>query len=227
MIGFWQHLRENFSLLCKRPLDVFAPALFSIVLATLLNFNLGSLQGETKEYVFELVQILILFFSLELCLASAFVAEKEDDAYTRLRSQSKSIYTWFFAKWCTTYIQVLLICFFAGLAIAFFTNTEPSFLKWQFSLATVMLGGGLASLGLLLKSISMQSRLSRVVFSLLYYPLASPALLAYSNITELYRLDAFSELNSWLTLLSGVTLLYIASGCFLFGELNKPAELES
>ena len=223
MISFRQHLQVHFKLFFKRPLDVLAPALFSIILATLLNFNLGSLDGENKEYVFELIQVLVVFLSLELCLANSFAAENEDKAFLRLRVHSKSVYSWFAAKWLFAFMQTLCICFIASLAIGFFSNSMPAFLRWQFFVATILICGGLASIGILLKSLSIESRLSRIVFSLLYYPLASPALLAYSNITELYRLSAFSELNSWLSLLSGMTLLYIASGCFLFGELNKPA----
>jgi|GEM_PF-5129039 len=224
MISFKQHLLANFRLLFKRPLDILAPALFSIILATLLNFNLGSLEGDNKDYVFELIQVLVVFLSLELCLANSFAAESEDQAFTRLRVHSESVYSWFCAKWLFTFLQALCICLITNLAIGFFSNTAPVFLRWQFFAATLLLCGGLASMGILLRSLAIESRLSRIVFSLLYYPLASPALLAYSNITELYRLSAYAELNSWLSLLSGMTLLYIASGCFLFGELNKPAE---
>ncbi len=224
MISFQQHLRSHFKLFFKRPLDILAPALFSIILATLLNFNLGSLEGENKAYVLELIQVLVIFLSLELCLANAFSAESEDQAFTYLRTHTQSVYGWFLAKWLFTFAQVLCICFLANLAIGFFSNATPTIFRWQFLLATLLLCCGLGSLGLLLRSIAFESRLSRIVFSLLYYPIASPALLAYSNITELYRLSAFSELNSWLSLLSGVTLLYIAAGCFLFGELNRPSE---
>jgi heme exporter protein B len=93
--------------------------------------------------------------------------------------------------------------------------------------ATVVFGGtvGFAALGTLVSAMLVQSRLRDVLLPLVLYPLAVPLVIAGVKATRLlFEGGGWVEIGTWLKVLGGMDVIFLAAGWTTFGWVLRAVE---
>ena len=109
------------------------------------------------------------------------------------------------------------------LGFAAFVNQSPSqpLFSWVVVGVAAMALAGLAALGVLLSAMTLKANARQILYPLLYFPLATPVLLAAVQSSQLYLSSGqiTADVRAWLGLLLGFDVIYITLGALLFTEL--------
>ena len=109
-----------------------SPLLFSVTVLLLFFFAAGRVEDEQAIAMFITQTLLTTFLALQLSFMRSFEAESQDKVYDLLRSYPIDPSAWYLAKYLSTGLAAILVCF-ATLGISLFFNAESNveLFKWE------------------------------------------------------------------------------------------------
>ena len=200
-----------------------SPLFFGLTLLVLFSFAFADLPPEWEANAFVSTTTVTAFLSLQLAFARAFEIEESDRLFDYLRSYPISGNAWFLAKFCHVLtISAVSVVPVIALASIFFGKAAQMAITWQFSLTIAGVFVGLASIGVLLATITLRTNAKQILFPLLYFPLVSPILIAAVESAKL-GLDAGGANRSveWLCLVGIFDLVYFMLGIIFFEDMVR------
>ena len=156
-----------------------------------------------------------LCFAGTLGLTRSFALEHENDALSALLLSPLDRSAIFFGKTLANWLFTLLLALVLIPVAAFFFNLNP--FRWAL-LGVVLLGTlGYSLCGTFLAAITSRLHNRELFLPLLLFPVIIPLLLAVIRATSaVLNGGAAGELGTWLLMLSGYDMLFIAAGLLLF-----------
>ena len=175
-------------------------------------------------FAFHLMMI-INFLGMQIILLRVFALEKQDARYEVLRSLLIKPENMYLSKVCKSVAE--------GIPLVTLTLVETLVWNPKISLSfTIVLSLflllffvilGLSALGVLLSGLSLGVDGRDILFSITYFPLTIPLLLANIKIQEaIFSLDVLTDLLPWISILIGFNLIYLTLGFMLSSEVLKP-----
>ncbi len=206
---------------------VISPLLFSMVILVVIAFTFGEPAPELRPSAFIAQVFLSLILATQTALSRAFEPEHQDRAFDLLRAAPLSPSALFLAKLAVVLMQgasilvpsIAVSALFCGVALP----PERLLAFGGLSLLTV---AGLGSLGVTLAAMTLKAHARTVLFPLLYFPLATPLLLAATQggiaiIAPESMVAADTMISGWITVSISANLIFLTLGILLFGELVK------
>lgn len=204
-----------------------SPLLFAMVILVVVAFTFGEPAPESRPAAFIAQVFLSLVLATQTALARAFDPEQQDRAFDLLRASPVSPTSIFLAKLAVVVMQgatilvpsVAVSALFCGVAL------PPDRLA-AFAGLSLLTVAGLGSLGVTLAAMTLKAHARTVLFPLLYFPLATPLLLAGTQggiaiIAPETIYSAGATVNGWVTIAASTNLIFLSLGILLFGELVK------
>jgi heme exporter protein B len=204
-----------------------SPLLFAMVILVVVAFTFGEPAPESRPAAFIAQVFLSLVLATQTALARAFDPEQQDRAFDLLRASPVSPTSIFLAKLAVVVMQgatilvpsVAVSALFCGVAL------PPDRLA-AFAGLCLLSVAGLGSLGVTLAAMTLKAHARTVLFPLLYFPLATPLLLAGTQggiaiIAPETIASAGATVNGWVTIAASTNLIFLTLGILLFGELVK------
>lgn len=202
-----------------------SPLLFSTTVLLLFFFAAGRVEDEQVVTMFITQTLLTTFLALQLSFMRSFEAESQDRVYDLLRSYPINPSAWYLAKYLSTCLAALLVCF-ATLGLSLFFNAESNIelFHWELLVVLSVAISGLVSIGILLAQLTLGAKSKQILYPIIYFPLTSPVLLgavesARSILNKGESLDAL--MSSWLGLLGVFSIIYFTLGILFFEEVAK------
>ena len=102
-------------------------------------------------------------------------------------------------------------------------NLAPS---WGSLLLILLTTHSMASLGILLATMTLRINARQILFPILYFPLTTPIILAAVNSTLLYleKREINEAIQGWIGLLCLFDVIYLTLGILLFSEIVEESE---
>jgi heme exporter protein B len=204
-----------------------SPLLFAMVILVVVAFTFGEPAPESRPAAFIAQVFLSLVLATQTALARAFDPEQQDRAFDLLRASPVSPTSIFLAKLAVVVMQgatilvpsVAVSALFCGVAL-------PADRLMAFAGLSLLTVAGLGSLGVTLAAMTLKAHARAVLFPLLYFPLATPLLLAGTQggiaiIAPETIYSAGATVNGWVTIAASTNLIFLSLGILLFGELVK------
>ena len=193
--------------------------LFALTILFLFAFALGDLEENVKVQVLTAEFFLCSFFVLQITHLRIFAAEEEDKAVDIIQSYPTDMSTYYIAKVLLAVLLSALIIFpFLGLMVLL--HGFPA-LTGKFALIATLSIVSLSTLGVLLSWMTQKASGRELLFPLLYFPLAVPVLLSAVQASFcLWGLAPEAMFLKWLSLLSGLCVIYFTLGFLLFEEIT-------
>lgn len=204
-----------------------SPLLFAMVILVVVAFTFGEPAPESRPAAFIAQVFLSLVLATQTALARAFDPEQQDRAFDLLRASPVSPTSIFLAKLAVVVMQgatilvpsVAVSALFCGVAL-------PADRLMAFAGLSLLTVAGLGSLGVTLAAMTLKAHARTVLFPLLYFPLATPLLLAGTQggiaiIAPETIYSAGATVNGWVTIAASTNLIFLSLGILLFGELVK------
>ncbi len=200
-----------------------SPILFATTVLLLFSFAFGEVDASFGLKLFIAETFLTLLMTLQLTFARLFEPEREDRAFDLIRTYPISYSAWYLGK----YVVVMMVGTLTILPAIVIANllhnptSGASFFSWPMLSIILTSLGGLAALGVLLTAVVQKSQAKQVLYPILYFPLATPVLLAGVEAAFFYmENNAFGKtLESWGGLLLAFQIIYFTLGILLFPEL--------
>ncbi len=194
--------------------NLVSTVVFALMLVFIFSFSL-QLADLDLNTVYAPVLWVIILFSSTLGMDRAFLREKENDVIEALLLASGECSSIFFAKFFGNLTLLFLVELIVVPLYTVFTGYSSSSNILLF-LATLLLGSwGLALIGTMINSITVQLRSSRVLLPILMFPLAVPLLIAVIESTN-SALKAGSGSEGWLYFLIIFDLIFVIIPLILF-----------
>ncbi len=202
-----------------------SPILFAITVLLLFSFAFGDVADNFKLKLFLAETYLTLFMTLQLSFARLFEPEREDRAFDLIRTCPVSYSAWYLGKY-TVVMLVGIATVLPAMVIANFfhhptSSAQISFFSWPMLLIATSVLSGLAALGVLLTAVVMKSQAKQILYPILYFPLATPVLLAGIEASQFYMENGTlgQTMQSWGGILLAFQIIYFTLGILLFPEL--------
>jgi heme exporter protein B len=200
-----------------------SPLLFAATMLILFSFAVGEVSNEIVIKIHLAQTFLTMMLALQTSFSRIFDPDERDRVFELLQTYPLNHYAWFLGK----YFLVLLL----GLSIVVPTMIFSGILHdsptihllnpMVFLVAGLSLIG-LVALGVLLSALTLKASGKEVLFPLLYFPLATPILLAAVQSSANF-LDPNIQTApwQWVGLLCSFDVVYFTLGLLLFGELAE------
>ncbi|MEY4632076.1 MAG: heme exporter protein CcmB [Pseudomonadota bacterium] len=204
-----------------------SPLLFALVILVMLAFTFGEPPAENRPAAFVAQVFLSLVLATQTALARAFDPEQQDRAFDLLRASPVDPAAIFMAKLLVVLLQGVSILVPATVVSALFCGLEvPGAALVKFSGLSLLTITGLGSLGVTLAAMTLKAHARTVLFPLLYFPLATPLLLAGTQggiaiISPESVPVAGAMAGSWVVVSLAANTIFLTLGILLFGELVK------
>ncbi len=207
-----------------------SPLLFAMVILVVVAFTFGEPAPESRPAAFIAQVFLSLVLATQTALARAFDPEQQDGAFDLLRTAPVAPGSIYLAKLLVVVMQGATILVPSIAVSALFCGISPppdrlpAFAGLCFlCLLTV---AGLGSLGVTLAAMTLKAHARTVLFPLLYFPLATPLLLAGTQggialIAPETIIAGASTVTGWVTIAVSANAIFLTLGILLFGELVK------
>jgi heme exporter protein B len=198
-----------------------SPLLFAATMLILFAFAVGQVKDDLVIKIYLAQTFLTLLFALQTSFARIFDPDQQDKVFQLLQCYPIEHSAWFLAKYVLVMLvgtSILVPTMFLGGIL----NDAPNLQllnPYVFLIAFLALGG-LASLGVLLSAMTLNASGREILFPLLYFPLATPVLLAAIQSSLAFLNPEPTELPwQWIGLLTSFDVIYFTLGILLFGEL--------
>lgn len=202
-----------------------SPLLFAITMLVLFSFAIGNIEPEFAVKIFVAETFLTALFALQISFSRILDPDTQDRVFDLLRTYPIQPAAWFIAKYLLVLVMGALIVFPTMLLATFFLgSTGVDVLQAPVFLVAFAAISCLASVGVLLSTMTMRSGSKQILYPLLYFPLTTPVLLSAveASTAVITSNRSFSELlESWLGLLLIFGIIYFTLGVLLYGELVK------
>ena len=202
-----------------------SPLLFAITMLVLFSFAIGSIEPEFAVKIYVAETFLTALYALQISFSRILDPDNQDRVFELLRTYPIHPSAWFMSKYILVLIMGSLIVFPTMLLANFFLgSTGVDLLRGLVFLIAFFVISSLASIGLLLSTMTMRSGSKQILYPLLYFPLTTPVLLSAVEASKavIIRNHGISDLTgSWLGLLMIFGIIYFTLGVLLFGELVK------
>lgn len=204
-----------------------SPLLFAMVVLVVIAFTFGEPAHDAKPATFIAQIFLSLILATQTALSRAFDPEIQDKAFDMLRASQTPATAIFLAKLAVVLLQSSVILIPAITLSALFCGIAPEIPQLIALTGLCLLTvAGLASLGLTLAAMTQKAHARSVLFALLYFPLATPLLLAGAQgglavIAPSAVIEADSSVIGWLTISMSTNVIFLTLGILLFGEMLK------
>jgi len=199
-----------------------SPVLFALTMLLMFAFAIGDVEPSLRLRIYLAETFLTALFALQISFSRVFEPDRQDRVFDLMRTYPIDHTGWFLAK----YTMVLLLGVATLGPILFFgafVNQTPSqsLFSWLVVGIAAMALAGLAALGVLLAAMTLKANARQILYPLLYFPLATPVLLAAVQASQLYLGSGqiSPDVRAWLGLLLGFDVIYITLGLLLFTEL--------
>jgi len=206
---------------------VLSPLLFAMVILVVIAFTFGEPAPESRPAAFIAQVFLSLILATQTALARAFDPEQQDRAFDLLRAAPISPGSIYVAKLLVVVMQgaTILVPSIAVSALFCGVSLAPDRLA-AFAGLCLLTVAGLGSLGVTLAAMTLKAHARTVLFPLLYFPLATPLLLAGTQggialIAPETVVTAASTVSGWVTIALSANAIFLTLGILLFGELVK------
>lgn len=215
-------LKQGLTVEWADPRRLVAPMLFAATFVILFSFALGEVDKAWAKQVFVAQIYLTLFFTLEIVFSRIFEPDQEDRVFELLRTYPLGSHAWYLGRYLLAMVLGTLVAFPTILLVALFQGKVD---VWGQALAIFGIPlaslSGLASLGVLLSTMTMRAQARQLLYPLLYFPLVMPVLL--SGVQASLDIMGSAELSkmayNWVGLLLGFDVIYLTLSLLLFGEL--------
>lgn len=204
-----------------------SPLLFAMVVLVVIAFTFGEPASENRSAMFIAQVFLSLMLATQAALSRTFEPEIQDKALDLLRTSPVPPTAIFLAKLAVVIMQGSSILIPAITLSALFCSIAPPAAELaQFAALCLLTVAGLASLGLTLAAMTHRAHARTVLFPLLYFPLATPLLLAGSQgglaiVAPGAVVEAASSVSGWITISAATNVIFLTLGVLLFGEMLK------
>lgn len=201
-----------------------SPVLFAALVLLLFNFIIEGVAYENGQQIYVAEVFISLLFALQLSYLRIFSRDQQDKVFEQLQTTPINYSSWYVGKFTLTFCSGCLILLPVGVLAALF-HGSAGIENWDtlLSLLGVSLLSlfGLASLGVLLSSLTLKSSGRETLFPILYFPLSVPVLLAGSqaSLSILSSEVSGNFFGPWLGLLVGFNVIYFTLGILLFEEI--------
>lgn len=200
-----------------------SPLLFAATMLILFAFAVGDVDDELVIKLFLAQTFLTMLLALQTSFARIFEPDQRDRVFELLQTYPINYSALFLGK----YVLVLML----GLSIVLPTMVFSGFLHDSATIKLLnplvfLVAGlalcGLVALGVLLSALTLRASGKEVLFPILYFPLATPILLAAIQSSANF-LDARMQTApwQWVGLLLAFDIVYFTLGVLLFGELAE------
>jgi heme exporter protein B len=223
---FWRHYRTLVSQGIQAELAdlerLVSPVLFALTTLLLFAFAIGDVEPALRIHIYLAETFLTALFALQINFSRLFEPDRQDRVFDLMRTYPVDHTAWFLAKY-TLVLAMGSATLGPTLAFAAFVNQSPSqpLFSWVVVGVAAMALAGLAALGVLLSAMTLKANARQILYPLLYFPLATPVLLAAVQSSQLYLGSGqiTADVRAWLGLLLGFDVIYITLGALLFTEL--------
>lgn len=197
---------------------------FAVLLTVIFAFAFFA-GDETVRIVFPGITWIAIVFTGTLVITRTFAQEIDNDCLRALALVPGTETALYVAKLATNllFIVIFEVFLLPLIALAF----DVDLLGHLAEYATVVLGGtvGFAALGTLVSAMLVQNRLRDVLLPLVLYPLAVPLLIAGVKSTRmLFQGGDWSTIATWLKVLAGMDVIFLAAGWATFGWVLRAVE---
>jgi heme exporter protein B len=200
-----------------------SPLLFAATMLILFAFAVGDVRDDLVIKIHLAQTFLTMLLALQTSFSRIFDPDERDRVFELLQTYPINHSAWFLGK----YVLVLIL----GISIVLPTMLFSGFLHdsptihllnpMVFVVAILSLIG-LVALGVLLSALTLKASGKEVLFPLLYFPLATPILLAaIQSSANFLDPNIQSAPWQWVGLLSCFDVVYFTLGLLLFGELAE------
>ena len=199
----------------RRSREMLSSMLVFALLSVILFVFSFELSADLQKVTFAGTLWVSLCFAGTLGLTRSFSLERENNALAALLMSPIDRSAIYFGKALANWFFMLLLAAILVPAAAFFFNLDP--FHWAL-LGVILLGTlGYSLVGTFLAAITSRLRNRELYLPLLLFPLIIPLLLAAIRATgALLNGGAAGELGTWLLLLAGYDILFMAVGLLLF-----------
>ncbi|MBK7860218.1 MAG: heme exporter protein CcmB [Archangiaceae bacterium] len=212
-------LRKDLLLEWRTRARLNALVFFGICTLLMFSFALGANAMALREHASGYFWLAILFASV-LSLSESFRVEQENHSLDGLRLAPANGRAIFLAKAIgNTVLLWGLGAVLAPLSIAVF---DLRVVMSLFTLAFIMLVGSMAisAAGTFYASIASNARARDVLLPILLFPVLVPVLIAAVKATTMvFEGDPMNQMESWLTLLGSLNVIYWGLGLVLFPRI--------
>lgn len=199
---------------------IFSSFLFAAVILVITAVCFAA-PGEGSARVLVAEIYLAFFLALQLACLRIFEFEQRDAVFALMRTYPLSGEIWYLSK-LLVFIVSSLTFLLPTLVLAFVFNSRADYSAFFVVLGvTVLALLGLAALGVLTATLVMRAPVRNILHPLVYFPLTLPLLIGAAETSFAYlESGTFDESQiKWVTLLTGIDIVYLTLGLLLFGEL--------
>ncbi len=197
----------------------FIMLIFALSILFIINFSLNISIKSNSENSAGIIW-LILILSGQLCLNNIMSIEKQDNVMDAILSAPCKTSAIYLSKTFSVFLFMFLMSIIIIPMYCIFFNLPFSSLK---VLPTAALGSfGYAALGVLLSSMTVQTRRKDILLPVLFFPLIIPLIVAAVNATQLiFAENSFTSGNYWIGQMAAYSLIYFTIGILFFDFIIK------
>lgn len=202
-----------------------SPLMFAATFLVLFSFAVGDIDKSLALRIYVAESFLGVFFALEVVFSRIFEPDSEDRVFEILRTYPVNPFAWFVGKFILSFTAGAAIAVPAMILAALFNSKAGVNIADPVILGIPCLAlGGMASLGVLLSTLTMRASSRQILYPILYFPLIIPVLLAAVQATLIYLETGkmTSMFQNWIGLLAGFDTIYFTLGLLLFREIVEP-----
>jgi heme exporter protein B len=202
-----------------------AMAMFAIGTMLLMAFALNDIFDRAPSQAGAASVFVTGFFTMQLAFLRVFEPEENDRAFDLIALKVSSPAAWYTAKVSVaTLLGSILIYMVHILLFGMFQSPQNLAPSWGSLLLILLTTHSMASLGILLATMTLRINARQILFPILYFPLTIPILLAAIQSWVFLASgqgDISSLWSSWLGLIIVFDLLFFSLGLLFYNELLK------
>jgi heme exporter protein B len=190
---------------------IVTPLAFSLIVILLFAFSMPDLPREYQQDLMVAQSLVTTFFSLQIFLSRTFDMESHDRVFDMIRTSPLGLGTYLTAKLFHVFV-IGLFLLFANVAMNALMNSDAGS-----DLVTPSIAGlfclsvlGIASLGVLVSTMTLKAQARQILFPILFFPLATPVLISTSEAwLSLLNGGMGADAKSWIIILASFDLIFV------------------